>query len=146
MANLEKRPPVEPRLMRAGDADRQAVADRLKKALDEGRLTLAEYDERLSVTYSAVTYADLEPVTGDLPGIAPVTPPAAPPAVVAAGGPPAIRRWAAQQFVPWMSVAVLLTGIWLITSMAAGFHFFWPMFPLGFWFLGIVGGQRRHRR
>ena len=39
--------------MRAGDADRQAVADRLKTALDEGRLDLNEYDERLQKTYAA---------------------------------------------------------------------------------------------
>jgi Domain of unknown function (DUF1707) len=35
--------------LRAGDADRQAVADRLRQALDEGRLTVLEYDERSPV-------------------------------------------------------------------------------------------------
>ena len=42
--------------MRAGDGDRQAVADKLKAALDEGRLDLHEYDERLQQTYAAKTY------------------------------------------------------------------------------------------
>ena len=43
--------------MRAADADRQAVADNLKSALDEGRLDLHEYDERLQRAYAAKTYA-----------------------------------------------------------------------------------------
>ena len=46
--------------MRAGDADRQAVADSLKPALDEGRLDLHEYDERLQRAYAAKTYGDLD--------------------------------------------------------------------------------------
>ena len=50
--------------MRAADSDRQAVADKLKKALDEGRLDLAEYDERLQRAYAAKTYGGSE-----LPGI-----------------------------------------------------------------------------
>ena len=41
--------------MRAADADRQAVADQLKAALDEGRLDLHEYDERLQQAYAAKT-------------------------------------------------------------------------------------------
>ncbi|HKN99947.1 MAG TPA: DUF1707 domain-containing protein, partial [Pseudonocardiaceae bacterium] len=54
-------------LIRASDADRTVVADRLRAALDEGRLTLSEYDERLRLAYAAVTYGDLAPLTADLP-------------------------------------------------------------------------------
>jgi hypothetical protein len=53
--------------LRAGDADRQAAADRLRAAHDEGRLDLAEYDRRLADAYSAVTYADLDRLFTDLP-------------------------------------------------------------------------------
>src|SRR3954447_2466651 len=57
--------------MRAGDADRQAVADQLKAALEEGRLDLGEYDERLQRTYSARTFGDLNGLLDDLPGTVP---------------------------------------------------------------------------
>src|SRR5215207_4266438 len=56
--------------MRAADADRQAVADKLKAALDEGRLDLHEYDERLQQAYAAKTYGDLRPLLDDLPSAA----------------------------------------------------------------------------
>ncbi len=46
--------------LRAGDADRQAAADRLRAAHDEGRLDLHEYDRRLAEAYAAVTYGDLD--------------------------------------------------------------------------------------
>lgn len=55
------------RTQRASDADREAVADVLRHAAGEGRLTLPELEERLEVTFSAKTYGDLEPVVADLP-------------------------------------------------------------------------------
>ncbi len=58
--------------MRAGDSDRKAVAEQLKSALDEGRLDLSEYDERIQRTYAAKTYADLDGLLTDLPGTVPV--------------------------------------------------------------------------
>lgn len=53
--------------MRAADADRERVAEILREAAAEGRLTLDELDERLTAAYAAKTYAELEPVTRDLP-------------------------------------------------------------------------------
>src|SRR5690242_14727233 len=58
--------------LRAADVDRQFVAERLKSALDEGRLDLHEYDERLQNAYAAKTYGDLDKVLSDLPGFTPV--------------------------------------------------------------------------
>ncbi|MEU1885196.1 DUF1707 domain-containing protein [Micromonospora sp. WMMD987] len=54
--------------MRAADTDREATAERLRVALEEGRLDLHEYDERLQQTYGAKTYAELDTVLADLPG------------------------------------------------------------------------------
>ncbi|MDA0562830.1 DUF1707 domain-containing protein [Streptomonospora sp. S1-112] len=56
------------RAMRASDRDRDAVARILQAAAGEGRITLEELEERLDRTYSARTYAELEPITADLPG------------------------------------------------------------------------------
>ncbi|NDU77115.1 DUF1707 domain-containing protein [Actinomadura sp. DSM 109109] len=53
--------------MRASDADRDEVADRLREALAEGRITPEEHAERIDVVYGAKTYAELEPVLSDLP-------------------------------------------------------------------------------
>jgi hypothetical protein len=62
---------MDPGELRAGDADRERVAERLRTALDEGRLNLHEYDERLRDAYGAKTYADLDKLLADLPGVAP---------------------------------------------------------------------------
>jgi hypothetical protein len=53
--------------MRASDADRDRVADHLREALAEGRLSPEEHAERLDAVYAARTYAELEPVLADLP-------------------------------------------------------------------------------
>ncbi len=53
--------------MRASDADRQEVIERLRTALDEGRLKMDEYLERMGQASEAVTYGDLAPLYADLP-------------------------------------------------------------------------------
>ena len=53
--------------MRISDAERDQVAEILREAAGEGRLDLAEVDERLNAVYGAKTYADLEPIVADLP-------------------------------------------------------------------------------
>jgi hypothetical protein len=58
----------EPQHMRASDADRELVANVLREAAGDGRLTMDELDERLDAVYAAKTYAELEPITHDLPG------------------------------------------------------------------------------
>jgi hypothetical protein len=80
MSDLPERvTPTDPRLMRASDADRERVAEVLRTAATEGRLHLSELDERLAAVYAARTYAELEPITHDLPTTrtAPRTPVAA---------------------------------------------------------------------
>ncbi|HEX3516153.1 MAG TPA: DUF1707 domain-containing protein [Trebonia sp.] len=67
----------EPRNLRASDADRESVANVLREAAGDGRLTMDELDERLDAVYAAKTYAELEPITHDLPdaGAAPAPAP-----------------------------------------------------------------------
>jgi hypothetical protein len=57
----------DPRHLRASDADRELIANVLREAAGDGRLTMAELDERLDAVYAAKTYAELEPITHDLP-------------------------------------------------------------------------------
>ncbi|MFB7912602.1 DUF1707 domain-containing protein [Streptomyces sp. NPDC056061] len=70
--DLEKHPqqPVasaEPAGIRASDADRDRIADILREALAEGRLTAEEHSERIDAVYRAKTVGELEPLVRDLP-------------------------------------------------------------------------------
>jgi len=62
-------------MVRMSDADREKVADRLRKAVGEGRLTLDEFEHRVSGVLAARTFAEVEPFVADLPG-GPASPPA----------------------------------------------------------------------
>jgi Domain of unknown function (DUF1707) len=53
--------------VRASDADREEVAERLRDATAEGRLTADELDERLEALYAARTYGELDALVADLP-------------------------------------------------------------------------------
>ncbi|MDQ6688732.1 MAG: DUF1707 domain-containing protein [Actinomycetota bacterium] len=57
----------DPQQLRISDADRHRVAELLREAAGDGRIDLTELDERLDSTYAAKTYADLVPITRDLP-------------------------------------------------------------------------------
>ncbi|WP_255951177.1 DUF1707 SHOCT-like domain-containing protein [Streptomyces odontomachi] len=84
--DLDKRPQPAPEQppagLRASDADRDRVADILREALAEGRLTADEHAERVDGVYRAKTVGDLEPLVRDLPaaGTRPAYEPASPPA------------------------------------------------------------------
>jgi hypothetical protein len=79
----------DPARLRASDEDRHQVAEVLRRAAGEGRIDLTELDERLEAAYAAKTYADLVPITADLPVGTTDAPPSMPPPAVHphAGGP-----------------------------------------------------------
>jgi hypothetical protein len=56
--------------LRVSDADRERIAERLRDAAGEGRLTIEELDERLDRAYKARTASDLAELTTDLPATA----------------------------------------------------------------------------
>lgn len=53
--------------MRIGDRERRATDDRLRAALDDGVLTLVEYDERTKQCWAARTQRELDTLLVDLP-------------------------------------------------------------------------------
>jgi hypothetical protein len=128
--------------MRAADSDRQEVADKLKQALDEGRLDLAEYDERLQRTYAAKTYGDLDGLLSDLP--AAIEPRAsASPAPAAATTPERTSR-GGQLVRAWLGgfggIFIISTVIWLATSIGSGhMQYFWPVWLLIPMAVGLIG-------
>jgi hypothetical protein len=123
----------EPDRLRAADVDREFVAERLRNALNEGRLNINEYDERLRDAYAAKTYGELNALLTDLPETAPtakseVLPSQAGPPVVPQRG--YTSRWLATVWSSWITVACILTVIWFLTGANGSF---WPAWPLGIW-------------
>lgn len=53
--------------LRVSDADRHGTVRRLERALEEGRLSIPEFDERTRSAYLARTRVDLDHLTEDLP-------------------------------------------------------------------------------
>src|SRR5213082_3686279 len=56
------------RTMRASDADRDRIVDRLNKAATEGRIAAEELEQRVSAALKARTYGELDDTVSDLPG------------------------------------------------------------------------------
>lgn len=54
-------------VLRASDADREQIAERLRQAAAEGRLRPDELEERLGLALSARTYGELDGLVADLP-------------------------------------------------------------------------------
>jgi hypothetical protein len=132
--------------MRAGDADRQSVADQLKAALDEGRLDLHEYDERLQQAYGAKTYGELAPLLTDLPAAAAPTPLAG---QAKAQADHLTRRWLLHVWSSYLPAVAITTAIWLISSVSSQeWLYFWPIWVAGPWGLVMlwqtVGGLASH--
>ena len=53
--------------LRASDSDREQVAERLRHATAEGRLSADELDQRLEALYATRTYGELDALLADLP-------------------------------------------------------------------------------
>ena len=60
--------PIQAAQPRASDADRDIAVDILCAAVGDGRLTLAELDERVGAALSARTCTELAALIADLPG------------------------------------------------------------------------------
>jgi hypothetical protein len=146
----------EPHL-RAGDDDRAAVATLLGRHMADGRITVAEYDERVARAYAARTYGELGELTADLPAIdggRPVEPVRHEyrPAPVHACGPGGGRgRDPGSAWAAWRRVAIIVLAIWAISSLvAAQFIYFWPIWVIGPWgamlLAHTVGGTGRRSR
>ncbi|GAA2625216.1 DUF1707 SHOCT-like domain-containing protein [Paractinoplanes durhamensis] len=127
-------PNEAPNRMRTSDKEREQIAEILRAAMTEGRLTLEEGEERLAAVYATKYRDELRPLVADLPdaGRRAMTEAQAPEARVATRR--ALRRHAS--FV--LLAAGLLTGLWMLS----GAHFFWPAIPLVFLVMGLV----RHAR
>ena len=121
-----------PNRLRTSDTEREQIAEILRAAMTEGRLTLEEGEERLGQVYAAKYRDELAPLTADLPDQGRRALADTPQAQAATRR--GVRRHAG--FVAL--VAVFLTSLWVLS----GAQFFWPAIPLAF----LVMGLMRHAR
>lgn len=139
--------------MRAADADRERVAAALREEMAVGRLTMEEFEERISNVYAAKTWDELRAQTSDLPvditfdgevrqprPAAPAPGPMAqdgPPLDQRHGGPPAFRGL---RFSPFLLIPLVALGI----GVAHGA--FGALIPMAIIFWIILGSGVRHAR
>jgi len=140
--------------LRAADADRHRIADQLKAALDEGRLSLGEYDERVRQAYAARTYAELLLLVADLPK------PGVSAAEVSARRAAEVRR--AERKLPmallvlwtiWGTVAAVNLMVWFLVAVTVAADVYpWPVWllvpgvALGVTTVGVQHIRRQQRR
>lgn len=122
--------------LRAADVDRERVAALLRQHFEDGRLTLDEFQDRVAKTYSSRTFGELDELTADLPTLA------------RPGPKPVTRRQRATRdhVIAYVVVNLFLVVIWAVT----GHGYFWPIWPILGWGLGVtldvLGVDRSHRQ
>jgi hypothetical protein len=153
MAKEVSRRPEQVETMRAADADRHQIAEQLKAALDEGRLSLGEYDERVRDAYAARTYAELLVLVTDLPK------PGMSAAEVNSKRAAELKREARKLptallvlWTIWGSITVVNLVVWaLVAATVAGDVYLWPVWllvpgaALGAVTYGVQSIRRRQR-
>lgn len=103
--------------LRASDGDREKIVEQLRLAMNEGRLSLHEFDDRLQKVYAARTYGELQPVLADLP-----VPRDKKVRLDKQKRPRAVPQWVIIMWIPWVAVNILILAIYLAT----GAGYFWP--------------------
>lgn len=142
--------------VRASDSDRQAVVDQLRTAVDEGRLGLIEWNERVARAYQSRTYAELAEVSADLPAVQPKPAPRSKPAPRLSDDSSGVIRELPTPlkvlWTVWLSVVLINLVVWAMVSATGDLKYFWPAWvagPTGAGLLGVSVGVtmiRRNRR
>jgi class 3 adenylate cyclase len=110
--------------VRASDSDRERVVEFLRDHYQAGRLSEDDLSQRIESAYRARTVADLDALIADLP---------------AKREPASRRRRGALEtsvrihLTTYLLVNLMLIGIWA----AAGGGYFWPIWPILGWGIGV---------
>jgi len=119
--------------MRAADADRESVAERLREAAGEGRLSTEELEQRLESAFAARTYGQLDAILGDLPGHR-LTPRR-----------PTRRTGLLAPALAILAVPLVLAAVAVIVFVLTGVLAVWMLWlAAGWWFFG-PHRRRSHR-
>jgi hypothetical protein len=118
--------------VRASDEDRERIAHRLRQGHAEGRLDLAEFQQRLGRCYESKTLGELSELVGDLPR--------------SADRP---QRTPSDWLPSWhwrpLPLIPLLVALFVISAAVGGHdhHAFWLWVPLVFIFWRMSWWRRR---
>ena len=126
MPSSEVTPRASEATLRASDAEREHHVELLREHAGEGRLTPEELSERLDRAYEARTRGELSAVLDDLPAIRPARDRVARAARDRAGF--------YSHLTTYLLVNLMLIGIWAAT----GAGYFWPVWPLLGWGIGVA--------
>ncbi len=118
--------------LRIGTAEREARAAELREHYAQGRLSMAEFNERLDAVFASTTREQLDRVTADLPHVQ--VPSAALAAAASStippGGPgpggrsgPRGARGALSMIGALAAILVILMATWLIVNPTGSMHF-----------------------
>ena len=115
--------------LRAADADRERIAERLRTSHAEGRLDTAELQERIEHCYQAKTLGELSELVRDLPRQDEQD-----------------ERRSVGRLQPWRWRVVPLLPILIalaVVSAATGHHLVWLWIPIAFVFWRMIWWRRR---
>ncbi|MGA5461856.1 DUF1707 domain-containing protein [Mycobacterium sp. NPDC050041] len=119
---------------RAGDREREKTASDLGLALAQGYLDMTDYEQRVQSAFAAGTRDELRALTADLPV-----------ANLRRNDPRrrdaharAARRGAAVHLAAYIAGSLLMLGIWLAVGLTGGGWYFWPVWPIMGWGIGVV--------
>jgi hypothetical protein len=145
--------------LRASDGDRQQVVERLSVALEDGRLQMDEFLDRIGLAYAAVTEGELVALQADLPAAPRRQPEPEPePLPVAAARTvtgvrgalaelPAVLRVA---WTIWLMAVLVNVTVWVLLTVTSGHPPYpWPLWVAGPWgaaLLAISAGATQLRR
>jgi hypothetical protein len=123
--------------LRASDADRERIADRLRKGHAEGRLDMAEFQQRLERCYEAKTFGELGELVRDLPR-------------EAEHDDGRSVGWLRPSRRPLVALAPILIAIVLVSAVTGdhdhhGLWLGWLWIPLVFFLWRMSWRRRRHR-
>jgi hypothetical protein len=149
---------VDQLTMRASDRDRQQAVDRLRSALEDGRLTMDEYVDRMEAAYKAATYGALSPLCADLPASTPVV--AGPQTAAGGTAPPAVFSPAGYLaglptvlkilWTMWLTAVSVNVVVWALVSGTGGHLAYpWPVWvagPYGAVLFAVSAGVTLFRR
>jgi hypothetical protein len=115
--------------LRAADADRERIAERLRESHAEGRLDMDEFQQRLERCYAAKTFGELDELVRDLPRQDELD-----------------ERPSSGPILPWrvrlMPLASILIAL-MVISAAIGHHHTLLWIPLVFLFWRMASWPRR---
>jgi hypothetical protein len=144
--------------MRASDRDRQQVVEQLRSAMEDGRLTMAEYVDRMEAAYQAATYGDLARLCADLPAAIPAI--AGPGTAAGATASPVVFSGAGYLaglpavlkvlWTIWLAVVSINVIVWALVSGTGGHLAYpWPVWvagPYGAALFAVSAGVTLFRR